>query len=208
MWAWGWARVGEGWLGEHEIQGMVLAVHEYVSVQPCVCGKWSHRVDCLSSIYVWLCLLGGRIGGRKVRRKWRLKFQQQSGGDLPELSSHMSRNLADINGSLRPGRCFSFVEAKTNGSCCINICSIRAAVTPFRRISCSTHLKAHSRCDYVSIYCLHGDFILHQCSTALSLHIYVHIQFTVVQISLFLRKCVFRLLRDSCKDLTLSKQHR
>lgn len=26
------AAVGEGWAGEHEIQGMVLAVHEYASM--------------------------------------------------------------------------------------------------------------------------------------------------------------------------------
>lgn len=31
--------MGDGQLGEPEIQGMVLAVYEYMSVLPCICDK-------------------------------------------------------------------------------------------------------------------------------------------------------------------------
>lgn len=62
MWAWDWAWVGEGLLGEHEIQGMDLAVHKYVPVQSCVCGKWSHCIICISPPVVSEPGFGRRIG--------------------------------------------------------------------------------------------------------------------------------------------------
>lgn len=62
------------------------------------------------------------VGRGKVRRstgvKWRLKFQWQSGRNPPELSPHMSRNLADISRLLQPKRGFRDWHLV---SCCIKI---------------------------------------------------------------------------------------
>lgn len=74
--AWDWSWVGEGSLGEHEFQGMVLAVHEYVSVQSRICGKWSHCIVCIhhpplprppplpSCVWSWFCKKNGKKWGR------------------------------------------------------------------------------------------------------------------------------------------------
>lgn len=87
----------------------------------------------------------------------------------------MSRNLADISRLLQHKERFDEAKLDTFASGSCKIYCKAFSCRPIRRISCFTHLKAHSSCDYVSIFCLHGDFTLHQ---------YYHLIFHVCNLQL------------------------
>lgn len=216
MWAWDWAWVGEGLLGEHEIQGMDLAVHEYVPVQSCICGKWSHCIICISPPVVSDPGFGRRIGRSEEGEK---KMEA-------EISAAQWKKLL-LSWALVWAATWLILADYYSGGEALAL-RRRKKKMDILSVLFMIHLNLfHFSCIQIS----HAYFMFHTFESSKQMWLCKHLFLTwrillsvsvtplffqricsifnlqQEQISICLMKNLFRLHRDSCRDLILLKQH-